>query len=53
MKGYGTFLMNCLKAYAVQNNVFYFLTYADNLAIGYFRKQVYHKLCFVSRSLTF
>lgn len=32
--GYGTQLMNHLKDYHIQNNIFNFLTYADKLAIG-------------------
>lgn len=34
--GYGTQLMNHLKDYHIQNNIFNFLTYADKLAIGMF-----------------
>jgi len=40
MQGYGTHLMNHLKDYHIQNNVLHFLTYADEYATGYFRKQV-------------
>eukprot|EP01103_Thecamoeba_quadrilineata_P005795 TRINITY_DN1554_c0_g1_i3.p1 TRINITY_DN1554_c0_g1~~TRINITY_DN1554_c0_g1_i3.p1 ORF type:complete len:286 (+),score=33.88 TRINITY_DN1554_c0_g1_i3:416-1273(+) len=39
VKGYGTRLMNHLKEYSKKENVFYFLTYADNFAIEYFKKQ--------------
>ncbi|KAG2216320.1 hypothetical protein INT45_006517 [Circinella minor] len=40
VKGYGSFLMNHLKDYIKKNtNMKHFLTYADNYAIGYFRKQ--------------
>ncbi|CDH52509.1 gcn5p [Lichtheimia corymbifera JMRC:FSU:9682] len=40
VKGYGSYLMNHLKDYIKQNtNMMHFLTYADNYAIGYFRKQ--------------
>ncbi|KAI7871316.1 hypothetical protein BDF14DRAFT_1765712 [Spinellus fusiger] len=40
VKGYGSFLMNHLKDYISQHtNMKYFLTYADNYAIGYFKKQ--------------
>lgn len=40
LKGYGTYLMNHLKAYAVKNKCTYIMTIADNMAVGYFRKQV-------------
>ncbi|XP_003745675.1 histone acetyltransferase KAT2B [Galendromus occidentalis] len=39
VKGYGTYLMNNLKDYNMKHNIYYFLTYADEFAIGYFRKQ--------------
>ena len=32
--------MNHLKEYHIKHNIFYFLTYADEYAIGYFKKQV-------------
>lgn len=38
-KGYGTRIMNVLKSYAQQKNIDYFVTYADNHAIEYFKKQ--------------
>lgn len=39
-KGYGSHLMNHLKSYIRQNTkANYFLTYADNYAVGYFKKQ--------------
>lgn len=41
-QGYGTHLMNHLKDYHVQHNVLHFLTFADEFAIGYFKKQVRH-----------
>ena len=34
-------MMNTLKDYAIRHNILHFLTYADESAIGYFRKQVY------------
>ncbi|KAL5242311.1 hypothetical protein ACI65C_009721 [Semiaphis heraclei] len=37
--GYGTHLMNHLKDYHIQHNILNFLTYADKLAIEYFKKQ--------------
>eukprot|EP00826_Nyctotherus_ovalis_P045259 TRINITY_DN4989_c0_g1_i4.p1 TRINITY_DN4989_c0_g1~~TRINITY_DN4989_c0_g1_i4.p1 ORF type:complete len:224 (-),score=76.49 TRINITY_DN4989_c0_g1_i4:208-879(-) len=39
VKGYGTRLMNKLKAYLQTRKLKYMLTYADNNAIGYFKKQ--------------
>ncbi|ANQ06876.1 Histone acetyltransferase gcn5 [Plasmodium coatneyi] len=39
VKGYGTRLMNHLKEHVKKFGIEYFLTYADNFAIGYFRKQ--------------
>lgn len=44
VRGYGAHLMNHLKDY-VRNtsNIKYFLTYADNYAIGYFKKQGFTK----------
>lgn len=39
VRGYGTYLMNHLKKYAKTQNIFHFLTYADNFAVGYFKKQ--------------
>ena len=39
MKGYGTRLMNHLKEHVKGMGIKYFLTYADNFAVGYFRKQ--------------
>lgn len=41
VKGYGSYLMNHLKNHVRQtSDVEYFLTYADNYATGYFKKQV-------------
>ncbi|CAG9334497.1 unnamed protein product [Blepharisma stoltei] len=39
VKGYGTQLMNNLKNYVMKEGIRYFLTYADNFALGYFKKQ--------------
>jgi len=39
VKGYGSYLMNHLKKYAQSQKIYHFLTYADNFAIGYFKKQ--------------
>jgi hypothetical protein len=38
-QGYGTHLMNHLKDWARQQGTLHMLTYADNYAIGYFKKQ--------------
>lgn len=38
-KGYGTRIMNVLKSYAQTVDIDYFVTYADNHAIEYFKKQ--------------
>ena len=43
VKGYGTKLMNHLKEHVKRENIHYFLTYADNYATGYFRKQGFTK----------
>uniref|UniRef100_A0A672HJV1 histone acetyltransferase n=1 Tax=Salarias fasciatus TaxID=181472 RepID=A0A672HJV1_SALFA len=43
VKGYGTHLMNHLKEYHIKHNILYFLTYADEYAIGYFKKQGFSK----------
>jgi hypothetical protein len=39
VKGYGTRLMNHLKEAVKLDKISHFLTYADNYAIGYFKKQ--------------
>ncbi len=38
-QGYGTKLMNLLKMHMVTEGIEYFITYADNYATGYFKKQ--------------
>ena len=43
VKGYGSKLMNLFKNHAVQEGIEYFITYADNYAIGYFKKQGFSK----------
>ena len=43
VKGYGTHLMNHLKDYHVKHGIFHLLTYADEYAIGYFKKQGFTK----------
>jgi histone acetyltransferase len=42
--GHGTLMMNHLKQYAIENGITHFLTYADNFAVGYFRKQGFTKV---------
>ncbi|KAI0989031.1 hypothetical protein GJ496_009086 [Pomphorhynchus laevis] len=39
VKGYGTHMMNHLKNYHIKEGILYFLTFADEFAIGYFKKQ--------------
>ncbi|DAZ98640.1 TPA: hypothetical protein N0F65_000835 [Lagenidium giganteum] len=43
VKGYGTRLMNHLKEFVKKQGITHFLTYADNYAIGYFKKQGFTK----------
>jgi histone acetyltransferase len=44
VRGYGAHLMNHLKDYVLNTTkIRYFLTYADNYAIGYFKKQGFTK----------
>jgi hypothetical protein len=43
MQGYGTRLMNHLKEAVKLDGLTNFLTYADNYAIGYFKKQGFTK----------
>ncbi|WWC62045.1 uncharacterized protein I303_104633 [Kwoniella dejecticola CBS 10117] len=45
VKGYGSHLMNSLKDHvrAAHPTINYFLTYADNYAVGYFKKQGFTK----------
>lgn len=43
VKGYGTRLMNHLKEAVKRDGITEFLTYADNYAIGYFKKQGFSK----------
>ena len=44
VKGYGTKLMNLFKMHAISIGIEYFITYADNYAIGYFKKQGFTKV---------
>ncbi|XP_073976502.1 gcn5 acetyltransferase isoform X2 [Rhodnius prolixus] len=43
LKGYGTHLMNHLKEYHMRVGIHHLLTFADEFAIGYFRKQGFSK----------
>lgn len=43
VKGYGTVLMNQLKHHVQSQKIEFFLTYADNYALGYFQKQGFSK----------
>jgi ribosomal protein S18 acetylase RimI-like enzyme/vacuolar-type H+-ATPase subunit H len=49
VKGYGTHLMNHLKNHAQSIKIYHFLTYADNYAIGYFKKQGFTKQIHLER----
>ncbi|GAA95427.1 uncharacterized protein L969DRAFT_101548 [Mixia osmundae IAM 14324] len=53
VKGYGSHLMNHLKDYTKKTfpSVTHFLTYADNYAIGYFKKQGFSKDIELDRSV--
>ncbi|WAR26077.1 KAT2A-like protein, partial [Mya arenaria] len=43
VKGYGTHMMNHLKDYHIKHSMLHFLTFADEFAIGYFKKQGFSK----------
>ncbi|XP_076105543.1 histone acetyltransferase KAT2A-like [Mytilus galloprovincialis] len=43
VKGYGTHMMNHLKDYHLKHSIIHFLTFADEYAIGYFKKQGFSK----------
>ncbi|CCE82026.1 Piso0_002719 [Millerozyma farinosa CBS 7064] len=52
VRGYGAHLMNHLKDYVrATSDVKYFLTYADNYAIGYFKKQGFTKEITLDKSV--
>ncbi|GAA5835120.1 hypothetical protein JCM11251_000168 [Rhodosporidiobolus azoricus] len=52
VKGYGSHLMNHLKDHVkVSTKCMHFLTYADNYAIGYFKKQGFTKEIQIDRSV--
>lgn len=50
VKGYGTHLMNHLKDYSNQQGIKHFLTFADEFAIGYFKKQGFSKEIKIARN---
>ncbi|EEB10824.1 conserved hypothetical protein [Pediculus humanus corporis] len=51
VKGYGTHLMNHLKDYFINHNILHFLTFADEFAIGYFKKQGFSKDIKLNRNI--
>ncbi|GAV48198.1 hypothetical protein ZYGR_0I04950 [Zygosaccharomyces rouxii] len=52
VRGYGVHLMNHLKDYVRSStNIKHFLTYADNYAIGYFKKQGFTKEITLEKSI--
>jgi len=52
VKGYGSHLMNHLKDHVKQSTTcMHFLTYADNYAIGYFKKQGFSKDVVLDKSV--
>ncbi|PRP81257.1 histone acetyltransferase KAT2A, partial [Planoprotostelium fungivorum] len=50
VRGYGTILMNHLKVHAQSEGIHRFLTFADNYAIGYFKKQGFSKTVSLEKS---
>ncbi|KAH9935521.1 uncharacterized protein B0H18DRAFT_976083 [Fomitopsis serialis] len=53
VKGYGSMLMDHFKAHIknTYSDMWHFLTYADNYAVGYFRKQGFSKEITLDRSV--
>jgi len=51
VKGYGTHLMNHIKDYHIRNGVYHFLTFADEHAVGYFKKQGFSKDLKLTKSI--
>ncbi|SCU79421.1 LADA_0B00540g1_1 [Lachancea dasiensis] len=52
VRGYGAHMMNHLKDYVrATSRIKYFLTYADNYAIGYFKKQGFTKEVTLEKSI--
>ena len=52
IRGYGTRLMNKLKEEMQKRRINFQSTYADNLAIGYFKKQGFQKTIQIPREIT-
>ncbi|GAB5362393.1 hypothetical protein AAMO2058_000792900 [Amorphochlora amoebiformis] len=50
VKGYGRRMMNYLKEHVKKEGIEYFLTYADNYAIGFFKKQGFSKIVTMPRT---
>ena len=44
VKGYGSVVMNLLKEEGIRQGIEYFITYADNYAVGYFKKLGFSKI---------
>ena len=53
VRGLGTRLMNELKNHVKREGIRYFLTYADNYAIGYFKKQGFSRTVSLQRERWF
>lgn len=53
VRGFGTILMNNTKRFVQQQGIEYFLTFADNYAIGYFQKQGFTKHIGLSKERCF
>lgn len=53
VRGYGAFLMSVLKTWVMSAHphIQYFLTYADNYAVGYFKKQGFSRQITLDRSI--
>lgn len=51
VKGYGTYIMNQLKDIHIHFGILDLLTYADELAIGYFKKQGFYNDIKLSKSI--
>lgn len=49
VRGYGTHIMNHLKEVCKLSGIHNFLTYADNFAVGYFRKQGFSEILTLPR----
>lgn len=52
VRGYGSYMMNYLKEYVkTLGDIRYFMTYADNYAVGYFKKQGFSKYITLDKSI--